>query len=219
VKRVVSGSITLAIVVLIIVMWPVRFGGATQWVVVSGTSMEPAYDLGDLVMARSVARSAVGDVVVFAVPEGVGAGHLVIHRIVDVRPDGTFVTQGDNRDTPDEWSVGQQHVVGHPVLALPGVGSLVTGSFSGSLLAPLLGLAVTLALWPRRPEPARAAPTSSTAAARPRWEPAIHPLDLALAELWVDDEVRRLQAVQTRDGRTGPASRQSPRASLRSLQA
>ncbi|CAN5618009.1 hypothetical protein BH23ACT3_BH23ACT3_01880 [soil metagenome] len=216
-KRVVSAGITLAIVVLIIVLWPVRFGGATQWVVVSGTSMEPAYDLGDLVMARSVSRSTVCDVVVFAVPDGVGAGNLVIHRIVDVRPDGTFVVQGDNRDTPDEWSVGQEHVVGHPIFALPGVGSLVTGSLSGSLLAPLLGLAATIALWPRRSDPARSAPTSVAATAT--WEPAVHALDLALAELWLDDELRRLQRAQASADGPVQGSRPRPRESLRSLQA
>ena len=212
-KRVFSAAVTLAIVVLIILLWPVRFGGATQWVVVSGNSMEPAYDLGELVMARSVSRSAVGDVVVFAVPEGVGAGNLVIHRIVDVRPDGTFVTQGDNRDTPDEWSVGQEHVVGHPVITLPGLGTLVTGSFSGSLLAPVLGLAVTLALWPRRHSPDRTEPPVS-------WEPTIHPLDLVLAEMWLDEELRRLQESPAMAGASEPepGSRPHPRESLRSLQ-
>lgn len=188
-RRLSSAVITLLIVALVVGLWPARLGGVTRWVIVSGTSMEPTYDLGDLVLTRDGGSPGVGDVVVFAVPEGLGAGSLVIHRIVALRADGSFVTQGDNRDTVDEWTLGPDDMVGRPVLHIPGAGSVLSGLGSGTMLAPLLGVAATLLLWPRRRQ-------SGDERARPvghRWTPAVSPDDMAAAERWLDEELRRLR--------------------------
>jgi len=32
-------------------------GGSTHWIIVAGNSMEPTYDLGDVVLTRSTAAS------------------------------------------------------------------------------------------------------------------------------------------------------------------
>jgi len=85
-KRLGSLLITLAVVGLSVYLWPSRFGGSTRLVIVSGESMEPTYDLGDIVVARDGMQADVGDIVVFAVPEGeamaacVLLDHLLLHR-------------------------------------------------------------------------------------------------------------------------------------------
>lgn len=183
-----SAALTAGIVALTVVLWPASLGGATTWITVTGASMEPTYHLGDLVLARSGGDHDVGDVVVFAVPEGTAAGSLVIHRIVDRRDDGSWVTQGDNRDTADQWRVHDEHVVGRPVLQLPRAGRLAG---SGTPVAAILGLAVALWLWPRRDDPAPPPPPapSGTERIRATYLPRVTDAELRAAELWVESEL------------------------------
>lgn len=78
-------------------LWPAWLGGSTSIVVVSGTSMEPTYDDGDVLLVRE-GRAAVGDVIAFHVP---GREGQIVHRVIERRADGTLLVQGDNRNTPD----------------------------------------------------------------------------------------------------------------------
>ncbi|TVR25123.1 MAG: signal peptidase I [Ilumatobacter sp.] len=202
-RRIASAVLTLVIVVLVILLWPARFGGSTHWIIVAGNSMEPTYDLGDVVLTRSTTTPTVGDVVVFEVPYGVGEGSLVIHRIIGERDDGSFVMQGDNRDTADQWRVRPEHVVGTPLLRLPGFGKVVAAISSGALVAPALGLAVTIALWPRRRRDDPDRPTDhdpTTALERPGlvaspsgWRPEITEAEMATAREWLEQELRRIE--------------------------
>lgn len=140
--------ITLAIVGLSLYLWPARFGGSTRLVIVSGESMEPTYDLGDLVVARDGTQPDVGDVVVFAVPEGEAEGMLVIHRVLDVDSDGFFVTQGDNRDTPDQWKLTGDDIVGEPLLHIPKGALAIRFLQQWWVLMILVSLLVVVVLWP-----------------------------------------------------------------------
>lgn len=137
---------------------PVSLGGRTTLVVVQGNSMEPTYHSGDLVYTRTSTNHAVGDVIVYRLPAGEpGAGRLIIHRLVALEPvpggDGTrFVTQGDNRDTPDMIRPQAGDVVGTPVLNL--------GPWATRFLLVLpfvsivvLGASVVWLLWPTAEEP------------------------------------------------------------------
>jgi signal peptidase I len=144
-----SLALTVLVVALAVFLWPARLGGATRLVVVSGTSMEPVYDLGDIVLARDGRRADVGDIVVFAVPEGSAQGMLVIHRIIDIDAAGRFVTQGDNRSTPDHWRLSHDDIVGTPLFHIPRGGQAIVFLGQGWVLAVVIGLVVMLLLWPR----------------------------------------------------------------------
>ena len=139
------------IVVLLVLLWPARFGGATALVVVQGNSMEPTYHQGDLLYARTGGDFSPGDIVVYRVPDGQpGAGRNIVHRIKLVLPDGRYLFQGDNRATPDDVTPTRDDLVGTPVVNL---GNLPTRAI---ILAPfVLGLiaaiAITVLLWPSRP--------------------------------------------------------------------
>lgn len=188
-RRAVSLVLTLAVVGLTAYLWPAPLGGATRMVVVSGTSMEPTYELGDVVVARRGGAPSVGEVVVFEVPSGVGAGKLVIHRVVGQRDDGTFVTQGDNRETADEFRVGAEHVVGRPVAHLPRAGLLVGLLRQGWVLAVIVGMIVMLVLWPERPEPAEEEVAVPVPLFGPLPPPELSPEVLAAAEAWLAEQL------------------------------
>jgi signal peptidase len=147
-RRFLSLLFTVAVVAGTVYLWPARFGGATRLVIVSGSSMEPGYELGDVVVARSAGTSSVGDVVVFEVPDGEAEGMLVIHRIVGLDADGAFVTQGDNRDTPDQWQLTDDDVVGEPLLHVPKAGLVIAYLRQWWVVAIVLGLLAMFLLWP-----------------------------------------------------------------------
>ncbi len=109
----------LAVVALILL--PPQFGGRITLVAVDGTSMEPTYMDGDLSINWRQADYEVGDSIVYKVDGG-----QVIHRIIDRNADGTFVTQGDNRDLVDPWTPTAAQVRGRTVAHVDGLGRIVT---------------------------------------------------------------------------------------------
>ena len=66
-------------------MWilfaPLQFGGSAAYVILSGNSMSPEFELGDLVVTFSKNNYRQGDVVTYQHPE-IG---YVFHRIIDIR--------------------------------------------------------------------------------------------------------------------------------------
>lgn len=111
-----------AAIAALFVLWPARFGGATTVVTVSGTSMQPTYHTGDVLIARRRSHYSVGDVVVYRVPVGQpGAGQLVVHRVISTPSDGTLVLKGDNRALPDDIHPGAADLVGAVTVDLGGL--------------------------------------------------------------------------------------------------
>jgi signal peptidase I len=99
---------------------PQRLGGRADWVMVSGTSMLPRFHTGDLVLAEHQSSYHVGEVVAYRVPKGqVGAGYVVIHRIVGGNGQTGWKLQGDNRTAPDLWHPTDHDVIGSKLLRIP----------------------------------------------------------------------------------------------------
>jgi signal peptidase len=124
---------------------PVSLGGPASYILVSGDSMEPTLDSGDLVLVRQQGNYGNGDIVAFKVPEGEpGEGAIVIHRIVGGSPDEGFVMQGDSKERPDLWHPAKDDIVGKMWFSVP-----AAGRFLAFLRAPLLlaGLASGVAVF------------------------------------------------------------------------
>lgn len=147
-RRVVSALFTVAVLALVVFLWPARLGGTARLVIVSGDSMEPTYDFGDLVVTRDHGTPQIGDIVVFAVPDGEAKGILVIHRVTELGDDGVYRTQGDNRDTPDSWNLTEDDIVGRPLLPIPKGGYVVWYLQQWWVVAILVGLVALFLLWP-----------------------------------------------------------------------
>lgn len=125
------------------VLWPASLGGQMDYVMVSGTSMEPGMHTGDLVLVRDTNDFEVGDAVAFRIAEGeVGAGSIVIHRIIGGNADDGFTTQGDNRDVSDPWEPTQGEILGERWVLVPGAGNLVAGMRSPAVLGLVAALFV-----------------------------------------------------------------------------
>src|SRR5438445_8705454 len=99
---------------------PQRLGGRADWVMVSGTSMLPRLHTGDLVLVWHQSSYHAGEVVVSRVPKGqVGAGHVVIHRIIGGNGTKGWTMKGDNRTAPDLWHPTNHDVIGAKSLRIP----------------------------------------------------------------------------------------------------
>lgn len=153
-----GSSLALAALVLSIVAWavvlrPASLGGSTSYIVIRGSSMLPTYETGDLVVAHAAAGYTVGEVVAYRVPEGgIGAGTIVVHRIVGGDADG-FTVRGDNNSNVDPWTPRAADIVGTTWMRAPGLGRFVVFLHQPVLLAGIassLAVAFMIARTPRR---------------------------------------------------------------------
>ncbi len=179
-SRISTVLLVLAAVGWLLFLRPEPLGGSTTYVIVSGVSMEPTLNDGDFVIARGQSDYEIGDIVVYAVPEGdVGAGARIIHRIIDEEDDG-FVIQGDNPDikVPDIWRPTASEIEGKLWVVIPAVGRYLPLLRSPLVLALLAGAFVFWVMYPAKedayaPDEARSPePTDAEVAAGPDEEDA-----------------------------------------------
>lgn len=117
---------------------PVALGGQASWLIVRGDSMEPTYVTGDLVIVRAEPSYLPGDIVAYRVPDGeLGAGRVVIHRIIGGDAGAGYRLQGDNNDGVDPWTPADGDVVGRAWLRVPVVGRVLAWAHQPVTLASL----------------------------------------------------------------------------------
>jgi signal peptidase len=102
----------------------VVFFGAT---LIRGGSMQPTVAPGDVVVYRRSAQGlGAGDIVYFDHPEWPRG---VVHRVVEVLPDGSVKTRGDANPVDDRDAVPQRRIRGVATVVIP----------SGKAVAALVG--------------------------------------------------------------------------------
>jgi signal peptidase I len=118
-----AATFAAQLALLAVLLWfylPQSLGGRAGWVLVSGTSMLPRLHTGDLVLVERQSSYHVGEVVAYRVPTGqVGAGRVVIHRIVGGNGHSGWTMKGDNRTAADLWHPTNADVLGAKALRVP----------------------------------------------------------------------------------------------------
>src|SRR5438105_9036908 len=161
-QRVANLALTLAPLALAagwaVTLRPQGIGGPAAYVMVRGTSMEPKYHSGDLVIVHRQPTYSLGDVIAYRIPQGdLGAGMVVIHRIVGGSASKGFVTQGINNPKPDDWHPKPSDVEGKAWLLVARGGQILLFLRSPATLASLAAsIAVVMIVDPggkrRRPD-------------------------------------------------------------------
>ncbi|MEO8252438.1 MAG: signal peptidase I [Chloroflexota bacterium] len=150
----VLGGLLLLLAGWALVLRPASLGGTTTYVVVRGSSMLPTYGTGDLVVVQAATVYSEHDIVAYRVPAGeLGAGRIVVHRIVGGDAARGFLMQGDNNASVDPWTPRATDVVGKAWIIAPGLGRVIAylhqpviaGGLAGALM-----VTVMLARPPRR---------------------------------------------------------------------
>jgi signal peptidase I len=149
---------------------PQMFGGSTAYVIVSGSSMQPGIDGGDLVLLRNAQDYRVGDVVGYRSPS---LHTVVLHRIVHV-DGGRFTFKGDSNSWIDPDRPSASDLLGRMWVRVPGVGSalrrpwvmfalvgvLLVGAFGGLGAGRSRRRRATLPARPAHPSTGRADPAA-----------------------------------------------------------
>jgi signal peptidase len=158
--RAVAFAVIGAVLWLLLLTTAPRLAG-WEPTIITGRSMEPAIERGDLVVVRPAPASAYVEGAVITFADADRPDRLVTHRIVAVRPDGALVTKGDNNRDSDPQPVTLDRVRGRAVLRVPWAGRPVVWYLDGRW-GPLAALAVgivaalrTAFARPRRSRPAR----------------------------------------------------------------
>ena len=107
--------LSLASVAVVATMIP----RSTATVVASG-SMRPALRAGDVLVYRPVDIGTVGKGTVVVVVTG--DGQQIVHRVVDVHPDGSLSTKGDAHGSVDTFRSTQHELKGSGVVLVPWIG-------------------------------------------------------------------------------------------------
>ncbi len=133
-----TATLVAVLAVGFVFLAPVQVGGRTAYVITSGSSMEPTFHSGDLVLTRRQDVYEVGDVVLYRSSE---LARDVLHRIVD-RDGDRFVLQGDNNGYLDPEHPLADQMRGVAWLLVPGAGRPLGWLRQPLVLAVLAFLAV-----------------------------------------------------------------------------
>ena len=149
---------------------PTSLGGPATYVVIRGDSMLPGYHSGDLVVLHAGTAYGPGDVIGYRVPEGeVGAGHVVVHRIVAGDGVQGYTVEGDNNPAPDPWRPRVADVAGGAWLLVPGLGRVITVAHQPVVAGALAASLVVMLQLARRPTAAGPAAGGPATGRRRGW--------------------------------------------------
>lgn len=140
---------------------PLALGGPASYVIVSGKSMLPTLETGDLVVTHRQSGYEAGDMVAYRV-----AGKLVIHRIVGGNGVDGYLMQGDNNPAVDPWKPTDAEIAGTAGLVVPSGGVPLEKLRHDPLLLACLAGGAALFLTLRQRSKDTAAPTVPTSRAR-----------------------------------------------------
>ena len=110
----------IAIIPFVIYFWPATVGGDTTIMIVQGNSMLPTILPGSLVVAKTAPEYNVDDIVAYEADYS-GAKKIVVHRIIEERPNG-FVIQGDNNPKKDVGLPTEDAILGKVLFSAPYMG-------------------------------------------------------------------------------------------------
>jgi signal peptidase I len=189
-KIVAASAVLAAVLVAWVFLAPRALGGSTTYLAVTGSSMEPRLESGDLVLLRTAKTYEPNDVVAY---ESDVANRVFVHRIV--RWDGSrFILKGDANTFLDSGRPGLGKIDGKLWFALPMVGSWLAwlaepvhaAFFGGSLAVLLLFAGSGTAVYRRRRGRRNTRPLASTPPPPPSPGPVQNSTAAIPHRSWVD---------------------------------
>jgi signal peptidase I len=126
-------------IVIMVAVWltfaPRQVGGMASYIVVIGNSMEPAFHIGDLIIAHREPTYQIGDAIVY---QNRQLKSFVFHRVISQEM-GYFTLKGDNNSWIDIYQPSYEEVVGKLWLHIPRGGVIIQKIRSPFVMALLAG--------------------------------------------------------------------------------
>lgn len=114
--------IGIALIPVIIYLWPSALGGNAEFLLVQGQSMLPTIEPGSFVIIKSKPTYEIGDVVSYSTEKYSDfGGRTIVHRIIKETNEG-FIIKGDNNPKPDPGVIPPSAVRGEVVAFTPFLG-------------------------------------------------------------------------------------------------
>src|SRR3989304_6944226 len=115
--------IGIALIPVIIYLWPSALGGNTEFLLVQEQSMLPTIEPGSFVITKQKPTYEIGDVVSYADSNSFSdfAARTIVHRIIKQTDEG-FIIKGDNNPKPDPGVIPPSAVRGEVVAFTPFLG-------------------------------------------------------------------------------------------------
>ena len=144
-KKVFQGLATLILAVVVLVCVGIFIAPHFGWHlnIVYGGSMEPAIEVGSLIVVKPVEPQAieVNDVITYRA--STESGIVTTHRVIGVMNNygsPTFRTKGDANEDPDVNAVPAQNVVGRVRFSVPYVGYVMNSIRNPLAMSLLIGI-------------------------------------------------------------------------------
>ncbi len=92
--------------------YPAFLDNRIGYILINGASMAPAYTTNDEILwtASNIENIKIGDIILFQLVSEPDQP-LVAHRVIAYRTGGVL-TQGDNNDASDMWTIGENELIG-----------------------------------------------------------------------------------------------------------
>lgn len=150
VRRLGTTASWAVLAVIVIFLWPSHLGGCTTLTIVTGHSMHPTLQTGDLAISRC-GEAHIGDIAVYRpFPD---KAPVVIHRIIGGDKVDGWKLQGDNNSFVDPFTPVDAQMMGVMVLEIPKAGLAASVISSPAIWLPLLLFAAAFYLWPAKSIP------------------------------------------------------------------
>lgn len=114
-----SGSTLMAIILFWVFLAPTTVGGNSEYLIITGNSMAPEFNVGDLVIIQPKAEYHVNDIIAFSDPN---LNKTIFHRIIEADLDH-FKLKGDNNTWVDSFQPQYSDIIGRLWLHIPKVGA------------------------------------------------------------------------------------------------
>ncbi len=117
--------IVIAIIPIIIYLWPAALGGSTEFLLVQGNSMLGTIEPGSFVITKEKSKYEVDDIISYTADRySAFKGRTLVHRIIE-ETDRGFILKGDNNPKNDPGRVTPNMINGEVVFFTPFLGYLL----------------------------------------------------------------------------------------------
>jgi len=117
--------IGIAIIPIIIYLWPAALGGSTEFLLVQGNSMLGTIEPGSFVITKEKSKYEVDDIISYTADRySAFKGRTLVHRIIE-ETDRGFILKGDNNPKNDPGRVTPNMINGEVVFFTPFLGYLL----------------------------------------------------------------------------------------------
>ncbi len=117
--------VILFLVIILVIIAGIPSIGDYQLLVVLSGSMEPAIEVGSVVIVRPAQEYRKGDIITFSFEEAQALTTHRIHSVENIEGKTAYTVKGDANNSPDSEKISEQNIEGKVLFSIPYAGYVV----------------------------------------------------------------------------------------------